>query len=88
MFPAASLCEKPCCLYTVQVLKRLDHSTPTMGKSCKAITGKKALRSMKKDLPFMAEKEPSLRKMPRNMRAKQREVILCGLKHIKAPVDP
>ena len=47
---------------------------------------KKSLSNMKKGIPFDAD-PPNKGTLPRNFKAKQRESIMSGLKHIGAPVE-
>lgn len=57
----------------------------TMGKG-PSNRVKKSLTSIKKDLPFRVDDQTPT-SLPRNMRAKQRALIMAGLRHLGAPVE-
>lgn len=46
---------------------------------------KQALSDLKKGIPF--DGAPNKGSLPRNFKAKQRQLIMSGLKHIGAPVE-
>ena len=66
--------------------------TPAMGKQLmgkqKEAVAKKAAKDNIKSMPFTVKVNKGLSPLPRNMCQKQREWILAGLKHLKAPVAP
>lgn len=59
-----------------------------LAKREKDALAKKAAKDCLKTIPFTVKVDKELSPLPRNMRQKQREWILAGLKHLKAPVEP
>lgn len=57
-----------------------------MGKSS-TVNKKKSIRAVKQMMPFQTP-EPETRQSPKGFKAKQRSMILAGLKHIGAPMVP
>lgn len=58
-----------------------------MGKSVGGKNSKKALATIRKDLPFRANDGSESGALPRRMRERQRTSIMAGLKHIGAPIE-
>ena len=52
----------------------------------KRLSGKKSLKKLGKGLPFKSDEPKDPPQLPRNMRAKQREWILSGLRSFGAPM--
>lgn len=52
----------------------------------KTCVGKRKISQIRREMPFQPQDPSPPGKLPRNLKAKQRDMILCGLKHLQAPI--